>query len=65
MLSNDGICGSIDGFLRNEVHLVGLDYLWSLIQDGTEAVSNYVIRMMNELHTNFGPRLHAQRVSVI
>jgi len=52
------------GLVMNDLNLVGMDYLWTVILLSTDTVSSKAIAIMKELHANLGPNLQSQQVTI-
>ncbi|XP_001604458.2 probable ubiquitin carboxyl-terminal hydrolase FAF-X isoform X1 [Nasonia vitripennis] len=45
--------------LMDDVDLIGTDYLWRVVTNGSEEIANRGIELLKEVNTNLGPRLQS------
>ncbi|XP_067944193.1 ubiquitin carboxyl-terminal hydrolase 9X-like [Watersipora subatra] len=50
--------------VMNDLNLVGMDYLWTVILHSSDTVANKAIGLMKELHANLGPNLQTQQETI-
>ncbi|KAI1278141.1 putative ubiquitin carboxyl-terminal hydrolase FAF-X [Halotydeus destructor] len=51
-------------FLTDDLELVGFDYLWRVILNGTQEVATKAIELLKETYSNLGPRLQSSQVEI-
>lgn len=48
----------------DDLDLIGLDYLWKVVLNGSDEVSSRAIELLKETFTNLGPKLQASQVDI-
>lgn len=51
-------------YFSDDLDLIGLDYLWKVVLNGSDQVSLRAIELLKETFTNLGPKLQANQVDI-
>lgn len=51
-------------YFCEDLDLIGLDYLWKVVLNGSEDVSGRAIELLKETYTNLGPHLQANQMDI-
>ncbi|XP_037075311.1 probable ubiquitin carboxyl-terminal hydrolase FAF-X, partial [Pollicipes pollicipes] len=51
-------------FLMEDEELIGLDYIWRVVMNGSDDIANKAIELLRETYTNLGPQLQTQQKSI-
>ncbi len=50
-------------FLMDDLELIGMDYIWKLVNSSPEEIASRAIDLLKETYTNLGPRLQPNQVN--
>ncbi|XP_060785792.1 probable ubiquitin carboxyl-terminal hydrolase FAF-X isoform X4 [Neoarius graeffei] len=51
-------------YMMDDLELIGLDYLWRVVIQGSDDIANRAIDLLKEIYTNLGPKLQANQVEI-
>ncbi|XP_053482762.1 probable ubiquitin carboxyl-terminal hydrolase FAF-X isoform X3 [Ictalurus furcatus] len=51
-------------YMMDDLELIGLDYLWRVVIQGSDDIANRAIDLLKEIYTNLGPKLQATQVEI-
>ncbi|XP_043240414.1 probable ubiquitin carboxyl-terminal hydrolase FAF-X isoform X2 [Amphibalanus amphitrite] len=51
-------------FLMEDEELIGLDYIWRVVMNGSDEIANKAIELLREVYTNLGPQLQTQQKNI-
>uniref|UniRef100_UPI00358FF293 ubiquitin carboxyl-terminal hydrolase 9X-like n=1 Tax=Myxine glutinosa TaxID=7769 RepID=UPI00358FF293 len=51
-------------YMLDDLQLIGIDYLWRLVIQGSDDIANRAIDLLKEIYTNLGPRLQTSQVEI-
>ncbi|KAF4080000.1 hypothetical protein AMELA_G00165480 [Ameiurus melas] len=51
-------------YMMDDLELIGLDYLWRVVIQGSDDISNRAIDLLKEIYTNLGPKLQVNQVEI-
>ncbi len=51
-------------FLMDDLELIGMDYIWRLVNCSSDEIASRAIDLLKETWTNLGPRLQANQVEI-
>ncbi|XP_076857713.1 ubiquitin carboxyl-terminal hydrolase 9X isoform X10 [Brachyhypopomus gauderio] len=51
-------------YMMDDLELIGLDYLWRVVIQGSDDIASRAIDLLKEIYTNLGPKLQANQVEI-
>ncbi|CAH2220321.1 probable ubiquitin carboxyl-terminal hydrolase FAF-X isoform X2 [Pelobates cultripes] len=51
-------------YMMDDLELIGLDYLWRVVIQGSDDIATRAIDLLKEIYTNLGPRLQVNQVEI-
>ncbi|XP_053493585.1 probable ubiquitin carboxyl-terminal hydrolase FAF-X isoform X4 [Ictalurus furcatus] len=51
-------------YMMDDLELIGLDYLWRVVIQGSDDIANRAIDLLKEIYTNLGPKLQVNQVEI-
>uniref|UniRef100_A0A671PYM1 ubiquitinyl hydrolase 1 n=1 Tax=Sinocyclocheilus anshuiensis TaxID=1608454 RepID=A0A671PYM1_9TELE len=51
-------------YMMDDLELIGLDYLWRLVIQGSDDIATRAIDLLKEIYTNLGPKLQVNQVEI-
>ncbi|XP_053562456.1 probable ubiquitin carboxyl-terminal hydrolase FAF-X [Bombina bombina] len=51
-------------YMMDDLELIGLDYLWRVVIQGSDDIASRAIDLLKEIYTNLGPRLQVNQVEI-
>ncbi|KAM9486434.1 ubiquitin carboxyl-terminal hydrolase 9X isoform 4-T4 [Clarias gariepinus] len=51
-------------YMMDDLELIGLEYLWRVVIQGSDDIANRAIDLLKEIYTNLGPKLQANQVEI-
>ncbi|XP_038836137.1 probable ubiquitin carboxyl-terminal hydrolase FAF-X isoform X1 [Salvelinus namaycush] len=51
-------------YMMDDLELIGLDYLWRVVIQGTDDIASRAIDLLKEIYTNLGPKLQVNQVEI-
>uniref|UniRef100_A0A8C9SFP8 ubiquitinyl hydrolase 1 n=1 Tax=Scleropages formosus TaxID=113540 RepID=A0A8C9SFP8_SCLFO len=51
-------------YMMDDLELIGLDYLWRVVIQGSDEIANRAIDLLKEIYTNLGPKLQVNQVEI-
>lgn len=51
-------------FMVDNLELIGLEYLWRVLMNGTDEIAGKAIELLQETYTNLGPQLKANQAEI-
>uniref|UniRef100_A0A8C5CNL1 ubiquitinyl hydrolase 1 n=1 Tax=Gadus morhua TaxID=8049 RepID=A0A8C5CNL1_GADMO len=51
-------------YMMDDLELIGLDYLWRVVIQGSDDIASRAIDLMKEIYTNLGPKLQVNQVEI-
>ncbi|XP_016350844.1 probable ubiquitin carboxyl-terminal hydrolase FAF-X, partial [Sinocyclocheilus anshuiensis] len=51
-------------YMMDDLELIGLDYLWRVVIQGSDDIASRAIDLLKEIYTNLGPKLQANQVVI-
>ncbi|KAK1797550.1 hypothetical protein P4O66_000844 [Electrophorus voltai] len=51
-------------YMMDDLELIGLDYLWRVVIQGSDDIACRAIDLLKEIYTNLGPKLQANQVEI-
>ncbi|XP_057193293.1 probable ubiquitin carboxyl-terminal hydrolase FAF-X isoform X1 [Triplophysa rosa] len=51
-------------YMMDDLELIGLDYLWRVVIQGSDDIATRAIDLLKEIYTNLGPKLQANQVEI-
>ncbi|XP_067314752.1 ubiquitin carboxyl-terminal hydrolase 9X-like isoform X2 [Pseudorasbora parva] len=51
-------------YMMDDLELIGLDYLWRVVIQGSDDIATRAIDLLKEIYTNLGPKLQVNRVEI-
>ncbi|KAG9348967.1 hypothetical protein JZ751_029284 [Albula glossodonta] len=51
-------------YMMDDLELIGLDYLWRVVIQGSDDIASRAIDLLKEIYTNLGPKLQVNQVEI-
>ncbi|XP_051561998.1 probable ubiquitin carboxyl-terminal hydrolase FAF-X isoform X1 [Myxocyprinus asiaticus] len=51
-------------YMMDDLELIGLDYLWRVVIQGSDDIATRAIDLLKEIYTNLGPKLQVNQVEI-
>ncbi|XP_038658040.1 probable ubiquitin carboxyl-terminal hydrolase FAF-X isoform X2 [Scyliorhinus canicula] len=51
-------------YMMDDLELIGLEYLWRVVIQGSDDIASRAIDLLKEIYTNLGPRLQVNQVEI-
>ncbi|XP_062303511.1 probable ubiquitin carboxyl-terminal hydrolase FAF-X isoform X2 [Osmerus eperlanus] len=51
-------------YMMDDLELIGLDYLWKVVIQGSDDIASRAIDLLKEIYTNLGPKLQVNQVEI-
>ncbi|KAG2456362.1 USP9X hydrolase, partial [Polypterus senegalus] len=51
-------------YMMDDLELIGLDYLWRVVIQGSDDIAGRAIDLLKEIYTNLGPKLQVNQVEI-
>ncbi|MGH0135317.1 UNVERIFIED_CONTAM: hypothetical protein FKN15_029066 [Acipenser sinensis] len=51
-------------YMMDDLELIGLDYLWRVVIQGSDDIGSRAIDLLKEIYTNLGPKLQVNQVEI-
>lgn len=51
-------------YMMEDLELIGLDYLWRVVMQGSDDIASRAIDLLKEIYTNLGPKLQVNQVEI-